>query len=79
MMRPSRRREKAERVIQKRSVSIRLACQMFRVSQSCYWFESKTIAENEQIAQWLVCLTDNNRTWGFGFCFLYLPNVKRFG
>jgi putative transposase len=52
---------------------------MFRVSQSCYRYESKTNAENEQIAQWLMRLTDNHRTWGFGLCFLYLRNVKRFG
>jgi putative transposase len=21
---------------------------------------------------------DNNRSWGFGLCYLYLPNVKNF-
>jgi putative transposase len=29
------------------------------------------------IANWLTRLTDNNRTWGFGLCFLYLRNVKK--
>ncbi len=60
-------------------MSIRLACEMFSVSQSCYRYECKTNADNEQIAQWLMRLTDNHRTWGFGLCFLYLRNVKRFG
>lgn len=36
-------------------------------------------AENDEIANWLVRLTDNNRNWGFGLCFLYLRNVKGFG
>lgn len=35
--------------------------------------------ENEQIANWLLKLTDNHRNWGFGLCFLYLRNVKGFG
>jgi putative transposase len=43
----------AERAVKERGVSIRLACQMFKVSQSCYRYESKTNAENEQIAHWL--------------------------
>jgi putative transposase len=68
----------AERAVKERAVSIRLACEMFRVSQSCYRYESKTNAGNEQIEQWLMRLTDNHRTWGFGLCFLYLRNVKRF-
>jgi putative transposase len=69
----------AERAVKERGVSIRLACAMFRISQSCYRYESKTNAENEQIAQWLIRLTDNHRAWGFGLCYLYLRNVKRFG
>ena len=27
---------------------------------------------------WLLRLTDNNRNWGFGLCFLHLRNVSRF-
>jgi len=70
----------AEQAVQNRQdVPIRLACAAFRVSQSCYRYVAKTDAENEQIARWLVRLTDNNRAWGFGLCFLYLRNVKGFG
>jgi putative transposase len=29
--------------------------------------------------RWLLRLTGNHRNWGFGLCFLYLCNVKRFG
>ena len=75
-MRPSRRREMAKEVVAQRGTSIRLACDVFTVSESCYRYETKRNAENEQIADWLVRLTDNNRNWGFGLCFLYLRNVR---
>ena len=78
-MRPSRRREMARRAVSERGLSIRLACEAFGVSQSCYRYEAHAKAENEEIAQWLLRLTDNHRNWGFGLCFLYLRNVKGFG
>ena len=62
-----------------RGISIRLACEAFGVSQTCYRYERQRNAENEQIAEWLLKLTDNHRNWGFGLCFLYLRNVKGFG
>jgi putative transposase len=60
------------------NVPIALVCQAFTISQSCYRYEAKNNAENELIANWLMRLTDNHRTWGFGLCFLYLRNVKGF-
>lgn len=60
-------------------VSVALACRAFSISQTCYRYERRLSDENAQIAQWLVKLTDNRRTWGFGLCFLYLRNVKGFG
>ena len=78
-MRPSRRREMAKRAVEEGGLSIRVACQAFQVSQSCYRYETKSSAENEEIANWLLKLTDNHRNWGFGLCFLYLRNVKRMG
>ncbi len=69
----------AKRAVQDRGVSIRVACQAFSVSQSCFRYEAKASAENQEIADWLLRLTDNHRNWGFGLCFLYLRNVKRFG
>ena len=76
---PSRRREMVEPAVKERGVSIPRAGEMFRVGQSCYRYESKTNAENEQIAHLLIRLTDNHRTCGFGLCFLYLRNMMRFG
>lgn len=59
-------------------VSIALACRTFGVSETCYRYERKLSDENAEIANWLVRLTANPRTWGFGLCFLYLRNVKGF-
>jgi len=57
---------------------IRVACQAFRISESCYRYESKLDAENQEVANWLIRLTDNHRSWGFGLCYLYLRNVRGF-
>ena len=68
----------AKVVVAQRRISIRLACQVFTVSESCYRYEAKLNADNARIADWLLRLTDNNRSWGFGLCYLYLRNVKGF-
>lgn len=68
----------AQRAVRDTAIPIRLACEVFRVSESCYRYEAKNNAENELIANWLIRLTDNNRSWGFGLCYLYLRNVKSF-
>ncbi|WP_346825015.1 IS3 family transposase (plasmid) [Ralstonia solanacearum] len=79
VVKPSRRREMAERAVQARGLSIRLACEAFGISQTCYRYAGKRNQENDEIADWLLRLTDNHRNWGFGLCFLYLRNVKGFG
>ena len=61
-----------------RGLSIRLACQAFQISETCYRYKRKLDAENEEVANWLIRLTDNHRSWGFGLCYLYLRNVKGF-
>lgn len=76
MVRPSRRREMAKRAVQGRGISIRLACELYQISQTCYRYEAQRNIENEQIANWLIRLTDNNRSWGFGLCYLFFRNVK---
>ena len=53
-------------VVAERGLSVRLACVIFSVSETCYRYEAKKDAENEQIADWLLRLTDNHRNWGFG-------------
>ncbi len=48
------------------------------MSETCYRYEAKKNAENEQIADWLLRLTDNHLKSAFGLCYLYLRNVKGF-
>jgi putative transposase len=67
----------AVRAVEKYQVSIRLACQIFGISETCYRYQSKLSSENAEIADWLLRLTTANKRWGFGLCFLYLRNVKQ--
>lgn len=69
----------AHKAVMEHSVSIRLVCMAFGISETCYRYESRLSSENEMIAEWLIRLTDHQRNWGFGLCFLYLRNVKGFG
>ena len=66
----------AVNAVETRAVSIALACRTFQISETCYRYERKFDDENAEIADWLVRLTVNRKTWGFGLCFLYLRNVK---
>ena len=66
----------AEKAVTRRGVSIALACRAFGVSETCYRYSPKLKAENEEIADLLVGLTDARKTWGFGLCFLHLRNVE---
>ena len=66
----------AVNAVRTKQVSIALACRAFEISETCYRYERKFDDENAEIADWLVRLTANRKTWGFGLCFLYLRNVK---
>ena len=66
----------AVNAVETRAVSIALACRTFQISETCYRYKRKFDDENAEIADWLVRLTVNRKTWGFGLCFLYLRNVK---
>ncbi|SET31947.1 Integrase core domain-containing protein [Thorsellia anophelis DSM 18579] len=57
-------------------ISIRLACEIFGISQTCYSYTTKLSDENAQIADELVELIENYKQWGFKLCFDYLRNVK---
>ncbi len=78
MVKPSQRKEMAQVAVLNKAISIRLACQIFVVSETCYRYQAKLSSENCLIADWLVRLTHNQRNWGFGLCYLYLRNVKGF-
>src|SRR5690625_3990487 len=68
----------AQKAVVQYPISIRLACEIFGISQSCYYYEPKLKGENDLIASWLLKLTYAHKNWGFGLCFLYLRNVKGF-
>ncbi len=78
MVAPSQRREMAQWAVTERAATVKLACKAFGISQTCYRYKAKLDAENVLIADWLVLLTNNQRNWGFGLCFLYLRNVRGF-
>jgi putative transposase len=78
VVRPSRRREMAKHAVQSRGVSIRVACQAFLISETCYRYQPKLSDENAEIADWLIRLIHSQRNWGFGLCYLFLRNVKGF-
>lgn len=79
MVKPSQRREMAKKAVSHRQIRVRLACSLFVVSETCYRYQPKLSRENADIADWLIRLTDKQRNWGFGLCYLYLRNVKGFG
>ena len=45
VVRPSRRCEMARRAVQEKEVSIKMACQAFQVSETCYRYQPKRKAE----------------------------------
>jgi putative transposase len=68
----------ARRVVRERGISIRLACEVFGISETCYRYKPVLSSENAEIAHWLLRLTADEQNWGFGLCFFYLRNVKGF-
>jgi len=68
----------AQEAVKEKAISIRLACRIFGVSETCYRYQAKHSKENDRIADWLLRLTQAYKPWGFGLCFLYLRNVKGF-
>ena len=78
MVKPSHRKEMATRAVEQYSISIRLSCATFSISETCYRYQAKLSGDNALIADWLLRLTTTNRNWGFGLCYLYIRNVKGF-
>ena len=68
----------AKHAVERHGISIRLACSVFSVSESCYRYQSKISGENALVADWLLHLATTHKRWGFGLCYLYLRNVKGF-
>lgn len=77
-MKPSRRKEMAQRAVAEYGMSIRHACGAFKISETCYRYQPRLSGDNQLIADWLLRLTTHNRSWGFSLCYLYLRNVKHY-
>jgi putative transposase len=60
----------AQEAVRRRNIAVRFACQMFAVSESFYRYQPKLNKENDVIADWLLRITDSQRNWGIGLCFL---------
>ena len=56
MVTPSARREMATKAVAHYAISIRLACQVFKVSEGCYRYQPVLADENQEIADWLLRL-----------------------
>jgi len=79
VVKPSHRREMAQRANNDFSVSIRISCSAFGISETCYRYQAKVSTENAEIADWLLRLSTTRKRWGFGLCFfLYIRNIKGF-
>lgn len=68
----------AKQAVEDYDVSIRVACIVFSISETCYRYQPKLSGENAEIAEWLLRLTQTHKRWGFGLCFCYLRNTKGF-
>ncbi|SUA51535.1 Uncharacterised protein [Oligella ureolytica] len=53
----------AQRAVTQFRASIRVACEVFSISQSCYYYQPRQAGENEVIADWLIRLTTAQRNW----------------
>ena len=69
----------AQRTVAERALSVRLACETFGISETCYRYQPKLSDENAEITDWLIRLSHTQRNWDFGQCFLHLRNVKGYG
>lgn len=78
MVKPSRRKEMTQQAVATQGASIRLTCHAFGISETCYRYQSRLHSENEEIANWLIQLTEAESDWSFGLCFDYLRNEKGF-
>ena len=78
MVKASERKVLAHEVVNANKMCIALACRTFMISETCYRYTPILKNENLKIAELLLTLTESNRNWGFGLCFLYLRNVKQY-
>ena len=69
----------AQQVVERYGVAVSMACKTFSISKTCYRYQAKLSDDIVVIADWLMRLTYNQKSWGFGLCFLFLRNEKGYG
>ena len=52
----------AKQVVHEHAISIRMACNLFSISETCYRYVAKLDDENAVVADWLLRLTHNQLT-----------------
>ena len=57
--------------------SIGVACRALCISETSYRYKAKLSYDNVLIADWLIRLTNNQRNWGLGLCYLCLRTCQR--
>ena len=70
--------EMVHKAVNERGIRIRVTCLAFGISESCCCYERMQDAENAEVANWLLRLTDTHRSWRFGLCCPYLRKVQGF-
>lgn len=60
-----------------KSFSIRRVCRLFCISETTYRYTSKLNDNNERIAQLLLDIITEHRTWGFQLCYLLIRTLDR--
>lgn len=78
MLTLSARREMATKVVLLFAISIQLACNIFKVSKGGYRYQPMLADQHQLITDWLLRITNIQRNWGFGLCFIYQRNINRF-
>lgn len=76
MVKPCERKQLAQQSVANKGLTIKLACQIFSISETCYRYHAKLSTENQLIADKLIELVEDEYDWGFGLCFDYFRNVK---
>jgi putative transposase len=72
------RREMAIQAVKEGKATIKIACQVFSISESTYRYElkEKTKPEVQEITDLLLKLTNENPHWGFTLCYRHLREVE---
>ena len=66
----------AQQASQSFGISARRSCELFSVSDTCWRYEPKGSAINAAIANDLMVLGEQNKSWGFELMYLHLRNVR---